>query len=117
MKKPFLKQKTRNQVIKALAVMHCYFYPVLIAMVSLLIGEANLLLFMGLGCCLYVAYTIVGLKLQWKHIYCSYQTAHRGKHMTPDIICWEKVKGDVYIVPVIFAVLGVACIVCHFLFV
>ena len=116
MKKPLLKRKTRNKVIIALALAHCYLCPVLIALISLTFGGENLLLFMGIGCCLYAAYTIVGYNLRWKHIYCSIQTAHRQK-MTPDNIRWGTLKkSDVYGVPVIFGVLGVICIVCHFLF-
>ncbi len=117
MKKPFLKRKTRNKVIMALAMMHCYLYPVLIALVSLLIGGEKLFLFLGLGCCLYVSYTIVGYKLRWKHIYCSYQSAHR-QNMTPDNIRWGTLKkSDVYGVQIIFVVLGVVCLVCHFIFI
>ena len=116
MKKPLLKWKTRNRVIIALALAHRYLWPVLQILVPLLLGGENWFLFMGIGVSTFAVYTFAGYKLRWKHIYCSYQNAYRKK-MTPDNICWGTIKkSDAYGVPIIFGVLGVACIVCHFLF-
>ena len=115
MKKPILKWKTRNRVIIALALSHRYLWPLLIVFVPLLIGGMNLFLWMGILLILFAAHTFIGYKLQWKHIFCSYQNTYR-KEMTPDNIRWGMVKkSDAYGVPIIFGVLGVACIVCHFL--
>ena len=71
---------------------------------------------MGVGFLLLALYGLIGYKLHWKHIYCSYQKAYR-KEMTPDKINWGWVKKtDAYGVPIIFCILGEACIVCHLLF-
>ena len=115
MKKPILKWKTRNRVIIALALAYRFVYPPLIVLVSCLLGGTNLLLFLGIGCCLYGTYMIAGYKLRWKHIYCAYQVSHRGQKMTPDNIRWETIRNDIYIVPIIFGVIGIGCLVCHFL--
>ena len=117
MKKPVLKWKTRNRVIIALAYFHNFLCPMLLAIVPMLIGGVNLFLLYGIGFCLYGLYSLVGFKLRWKHIYCSYQNLHRKK-MTPDNICWGTVKrSGVYGTPIAFGIVGAACIVCHFLFV
>ena len=113
MKKPVLKRKTRNRVIIALAYGHNLLFPISIVMIPLLIGGANFILFIGIGCCLFAAYTIVGYKLCWKHIYCSFQSTSR-KEMTPDDIRWGTLnKRDIYGSSFVFVIVGAACIVCH----
>ena len=116
MKKPILKWKTRNRVIIALALSHRYLWPALIAFVPLLLGRENLFLWFGVLLMLFAGHSFLGYRLRWKHIFCSYQNAYH-KEMTPDNIQWSMVKkSDAYGVPIIFGVLGAACIVCHFLF-
>ena len=113
MKKPVLKWKTRNRVIIALAYAHRYLWPVLMVLLPLLVGGVNYILFMGIGLCLFAAYTIVGYKLRWKHIYCSFQRTSR-KEMTPDDIRWGTIKKiDVYGTSILCGIIGVAAIVCH----
>jgi hypothetical protein len=117
MRKTVLKWKTRNRVIISLAYAHRYLYPILVVLIPLLIGRANLFLLMGICVSAFSAYSFLGYKLRWKHIYCSYQIAYR-KEVTPDHIRWGMIKkSDAYGVPIIFGVMGVACVVCHFLFV
>ena len=117
MKKPILKWKTRNRVIIALALTHRYLWPAMIVFLPLLLGGKNMLLWMGVLIILFSAHTLIGYKLHWKHIFCSYQNTYRKK-MTPDNICWSVVKkSDAYGVPIIFGVIGIGCLVCHFLFV
>jgi hypothetical protein len=116
MKKPILKRKTRNWVIVALVVARRYLWPVLAVWVSPVIGGKNTFLWMGILIILLEAYTFIGYKLRWKHMFCYYQKIHR-KEMTPDNIRWGIVKkSDVYGETITFGVLGVACIVLHYLF-
>ncbi len=56
-------------------------------------------------------WSLVGYKLKWRHIYCSFQNAHR-KDMTPHHICWSHIKkSEAYGEPLIFFVLGVTLFV------
>ena len=53
---------------------------------------------------------LLGYLLKWKHVYCAYQNAYH-QDMTPDMVNWRKVrKSDAYGVPIIFIVLGIACV-------
>ncbi len=70
---------------------------------------------LGSGFVLYAIWTFVGYKCRWKHIFCSYQNAYHLK-MTPNDIDWGWIrKSDAYGVPIIFLVLGVACLALIFL--
>ena len=59
-------------------------------------------------------WTLVGYKLKWKHIFCSYQNTYHCK-MTPGAIDWDWIeKKDAYGVPLIFlviALMGIAVII------
>lgn len=116
MKESVLNRKARHRRIVALALIHRYLEPVLVVYLPLILGGKNMLLWMGILCILLAAHDFVGYKLQWKHIFCSYQNAYRKK-MTPDHICWCQVKkSDAYGLPIVFGVIGIACLVCHFVF-
>lgn len=123
MKKPILKRKTRNQVIIALAYAHRYLWPLGVIVIPMIIGGSHFLLVMGLGCILFAAYSVIGYQLRWKHIYCSYQSAQRAptggmEEMTPENIRWGRIKkSDVYGTSAIWAVLGIAAIVVHCLYI
>ena len=62
-----------------------------------------------IGCvsCLVIsAWTFIGYKCKWRHIYCSYQNANHKK-MTPHVILWSQYrKSDAYGVPLIFFIMG-----------
>lgn len=112
-----MKWKMCNRLIIALALAHRYLWPLLMILIPLWLGKENWFAFMGTGVLIFAAYTFAGYKLRWKHIYCSYQNAYR-QEMTPDHIRWGRIdKKDAYGVPIIFTVLGAACIVCHFLYI
>ena len=98
-----------------LAYFHRYVLPILsIVLPKLLLGKGYRMLSLGLGTIFFAAYTLIGYLCRWDHIYCSYQNASHEK-MTPHRIVWSKVeKSDAYGVPAIFALLGLACILCHF---
>ena len=57
------------------------------------------------------AWTFIGYKRKWRHIYCSYQNA-RHQEMTPRVVVWSKIpKREAYGEPLIFFVLGLAMLV------
>ena len=59
-----------------------------------------------ISCIIFSAWTFVGYKCKWKHIFCSYQNAYHCK-MTPESIDWDFIdKKDAYGIPLIFLVLS-----------
>ncbi len=65
----------------------------------------------GLILIVYSIWTLLGYLLKWKHIFCSFQNAYHMK-MTTNRINWEKIrKTDVYGVPTIFFIFGLALII------
>ena len=115
MKKPILKWKTRNRVIIVLAYAHRYLWPILMVLLPALAGK-DYLLWMGICVCMYAVYTFIGYMLGWKHIYCSYQNAYHSKMMPEEDVYRDDIeKIDAYGVPIIFGILGMVCLVCHFL--
>ena len=111
-----MREKTQNRIVVALAYAHRYVYPICIMVFPLKMGGQNAFLLIGVGFVLYAAYSLIGYRLRWKHICCSYQNAYR-KEMTPNKINWSKIKKtDAYGVPAIFAVIGVGIILCHLFF-
>lgn len=105
--------KRRYATIKMLALFHRYLYWLCLVGCFFLF-ENHALLVMGIGFILYSLYNLLGYKLRWKHIYCSYQNSYRLE-MTPQNISWDALKKkDVYGVSAIFAVIGIAMLVIHF---
>lgn len=106
-------RQMRHTMIKLLAYVHRYFLISMIILYPTCLASKYILMLFGIICILYGAYTFVGYKLKWKHIYCSIQNAYREK-MTPDKINWRHVqKKDVYGIFVIFCVLGLFLIICN----
>ena len=106
--------KRRSQII-FLAYVHRYLCPVLVIVLPVLLGGPYTLLIMGIGCLIFALYSLIGYRLRWKHIYCSYQKVNRQK-MTPDNVSWGRIKkSDAYGTPAMFAVMGVLAIVCYFI--
>lgn len=111
------KKKPRDMTVVALAYAHHYLYLVLIVGVPLIIGGDSLFLGMGLGFLLYAAYTLIGYKLRWKHIYCSFSIPHRARKwkMKTNNYNWKSIsKVDVYAVAIMCGLFGVACLLGHF---
>ena len=71
----------------------------------------DILLWMLIICFLgYAIWSFVGYKCKWKHIYCSYQNSTHQK-MTPNSICWDKVKKvDAYGLPIFYLILVLVCV-------
>jgi hypothetical protein len=102
------KKKTRyvrkEDFIVPLAYFHRYGFLVPLAFGALLFSRR--LLVMAIGFLLYAAWTFIGYKCRWKHIFCSYQNAYHSK-MTPNKIDWSKIsKSDAYGVPIVLTVIG-----------
>ena len=114
------KNSTRKTMIIVLAYTHRYLYPIFalaLPLTLILMGWIKELgfLLIGINLLLLAIYDIIGYLCKWKHLYCSFQNAHRQK-MTPDHINWNNVKKtDAYIIPIIWGILGILMIVCYFI--
>lgn len=65
---------------------------------------------------LFSLWTFFGYKLKWRHIYCSFQNAHR-KTMTPYSIRWGQIKkSDVYGCSISFLVFGLMFLIVSILY-
>lgn len=65
---------------------------------------------------LFSLWSLIGYKLKWRHIYCSFQNAYH-KTMTPYSIRWGQIKkSDAYGCPLIFLVLGLALLIISILY-
>ena len=107
------KHSNRNHTIVFLAYMHRYVYPIMIFVLPILIGTEYALLGMGIGFLLLALYDLVGYILHWKHIYCSYQNAHR-KEMTPDDIKWSTIKKtEAFGISAISGIMGIIVIITY----
>ena len=90
----------------ALAYFHRYGWIAIMAGLIFVIPQYTLLI-VGLCFVTTALWSLIGYKLKWKHIYCSYQNAHR-KDMTPHHICWTHIKkSEAYGETLIFLVMGV----------
>ena len=99
----------KEDFIVPLAYFHRYGMPVLIVCGAMVCPRR--LLAMGIGCLVLAAWSFVGYKCRWKHIFCSYQNAYHAK-MTPNDIDWAWIsKVDAYGVPAFFAVMGVVGVI------
>ena len=92
--------------------------PVVFLFLSMLIGHNSdrlaLLLLAG-GLLIHAAYSVIGYRLRWKHIYCAFQISCRKK-IAPEDIQWNKMTfGDAYGVPIAFTGLAIVMLlVCFF---
>ena len=107
--------KRRAKRVLILADFLRYGLPISAFVIALIIGKTTGsgragLIALGAGCVLMGLYELLGYLLKWKHVYCAYQNAYH-QDMTPDMVNWRKVrKSDAYGVPIIFIVLGIACV-------
>jgi len=110
------KYSSQKKRIVILAVFHRYAYTILFPLLIILIFRKNMVfLLLGADFILLALHSLIGYICRWKHIYCSYQNAHR-KQMTPDNICWAKMKKvDAYGIPLFFGVLGIIMIIMCFI--
>lgn len=112
------KKQPRDMTVVVLAYAHAYLYLALIVCVPLLIGGENRFLGMGFGFLLYAAYTLIGYKLRWKHIYCSFsipRRAPKGWKMKTNNYNWKSLsKIDIFGLPIVIALFGAVCLLGHF---
>ena len=107
--------KQRSNRVLLLAFFLRYGLPVGVGILAVVVGRITnsgkaVVLALGVGCILMGLYELLGYLLKWKHVYCAYQNEYH-QDMTPDMVNWRKVrKCDAYGVPIIFIVLGIACV-------
>jgi len=108
------KRDSQGLRIMILAYAHRYAYPILIFLFPFLFGESYFFLVLGIGLVLLALYDLIGYLCRWKHLFCSYQNAHR-RQMTPHKILWHTIKkSDICGGSAVWAFLGIAAIVTHF---
>lgn len=96
---------TGNGII-ALAYFHRYGWIAAIICCVAIFPE-RLAWIISIGAIAFSIWSLVGYRLKWRHIYCSYQNAYHQK-MTPFSVRWHQIKkADAYGVPLIFLLLGV----------
>ena len=98
----------------ALAYFHRYGW--IATMIGLALIKPKLALYSVSICAIaFSLWSLIGYKLKWRHIYCSFQNAYH-KTMTPHSIHWSQIKkSDAYGVPLIFLVLGIGLLIASIL--
>lgn len=112
-----MKKQSRDMTVVTMAYLHHHVYMILLVGVSLLIGGSDCILSLGLGFLFYAVYTLVGYKLRWKHIYCSFSIPHRARKwkMKTNNYNWKSIsKVDVYGVSIMFGLFGIVCLLGYF---
>ena len=103
-------QKPHANSVIALALFHLYGWIAVMGC-CVLAWQEYAVQIIGISCLLFAVWSVVGYQLQWKHIYYSYQDTNHQK-ITPNSIRWHTVKkSDAYDVPLVFLILGLACLV------
>lgn len=100
---------TENKII-TLAYLHRYGW-IAIMLVCIMIWIEQIFYIMGAGFIGFSIWSFIGYKRKWKHIYCSYQDAHR-EAMTPHSIQWHKIKKSEAIgSPLVFLAVGIISLI------
>lgn len=92
-----------------------YIVTLAIVLIPILIAtrtgdKKQAMVYIGIGLLVYAAYLLLGYFLKWTHIFCYYQNMAR-QPLTPDEVDWSTLRpGDVYIIPGLYAALGVGAI-------
>lgn len=103
----------KYKMIKFLAYFHRYGW---IVTMLLCMKFVNPYLVVGVFCLAFSVWSLIGYKLKWKHIYCSYQNASHKK-MTPESVDWTNIrKSDTIGIPVIFLIISLIMFFCFGLF-
>ena len=104
------KGTEREKRIIAMAYFHRYGW-IAAMMACIAIWPKQMFLILSVACLSFSVWSFIGYKKKWKHIYCSFQNSYHQK-MTPNNIQWHRVKkSDAYGVPLIFLIIGLACLV------
>lgn len=118
MKYEHLSEQQRKTIIR-LAYANRYAFPLLAVFIPILVSRIsgiNFNILLGFSMILFGGYELIGYRLKFRHIFCSYQDAYHLK-MTPEEIDWEKLrKTDVYGVPLIFIAFGILSFVYGIIF-
>ncbi len=105
-KKTGRKNQNNNNFIIAMAYFSRYY--VIVSVFLGLVFQKEILA--GLVMIAFAIHWFVGYKLKWQHIYCAYQNAYHEK-MTPDSANWSHLKkSDMYGLPALFFIMGLALI-------
>lgn len=100
--------KKRNSRIIALAYFHRYGW-IAVMLICFIITKS--LYTIGAFSIAFSIWSLIGYRLKWKHIFCSYQNAYHMS-MTPNRISWDIIrKSDAYGIPAILFVVGVGSII------
>ncbi|MGM9589568.1 MAG: hypothetical protein ACI3V0_05280 [Faecousia sp.] len=108
-------KKTPQAVPKAPGAVHManvyrYFFLPVLVLVSLF-WRSKTLLVMGLGFLTFAAYTFIGCKLRWKHLYLAFQEMQKQR-MTPDKVDWNTIRlSTVLKFPMAFGILGAVMVI------
>ena len=104
------KMSATSKRIIALAYFHRYGLIAVLLLCSAIWGKL-IFHFLCAECLIFSAWSYIGYKRKWKHIYCSFQDAYHQK-MTPNNIQWHKIKkSDAYGIPIIFLILGLLSLI------
>ncbi len=117
-KKRYYKNKIKNNSIIIMAYIHRYGFLILILGLLAKVTNNSNGRFLGAGIIsiLYALYDLIGYKLKWKHIYCSFQSLQKQR-MTPDRIIWRSVdKKDVYTIVILCGATGIMLIIAEIVF-
>ena len=106
--------KTYDRII-ALAYFHRYglglFLLLMVLIARKIDGEVFAFAWTG-GFISYAVWTLVGYRRRWRHIFCSFQNAHRER-MTPYNTAWGRIKkSDIYGMFWTFLILGLVFLLC-----
>ncbi len=105
-KKTYTNTYVKNEAgIIALAFFHRYGWIAVMLLFACIFNDYVTHVLIS-SCIIFSAWTFVGYKCKWKHIFCSYQDAYHCK-MTPESIDWDWIdKKDAYGIPLVFLVLA-----------
>ena len=104
------KGKTSAKIVVTLAYFHRYGWLATM-MVPIMIMPKLMPYTVGICLILFSLWTLIGYKLKWRHIYCSFQNAYHKK-MTPYSINWSEIKkSDIYVIFVLFLILGLMILI------
>ena len=104
--------KRKLSEIGVIILAHCHNIGWMFIMSALMVIKPSLRSYiMSISVILHALWTLIGYKLKWKHIYCSFQEVHH-QLMTPNSINWSKIKkSDIYGISAIFIIMGSALLI------
>ncbi len=87
-----------------------YFFLPILVLVSLF-WRSQTLLVMGIGFLVFAAYTLLGTRLRWTHLYLAFQEMQKQR-MTPEKINWNTIRlSTAWKFPLAFGILGAVMVI------